>query len=320
MGATEDEIVRPEFLDARRGHGRDGRVAAPGKSRGEARGQSPGGALVTRETVDRGAQLRKRDGLSEDQVERFVTVRELAQRPAVESDADGRPARAHGADDVPPVHVRHVQIRQHEIDQCAAFHSTDRFSSTRGRNDRVSFGGEQERYGLQHDLVVVDQQDVHPGTSLVGGIEARTRPRVSALEKSRLRSRSPSGCPRMSLSRVDQGKLERRYSKGANCASRQRIASPRPRVRRISSNAVYSGVPWASRMLHASTPYWSAPRSPIVSKVLLMARLFHCSAASATRDMRLAIFIVSRSRAALGNTRSTSPSLKARSALNVSPV
>src|SRR5207253_1606735 len=110
------------------------------------------------------------------------------------------------------------------------------------------------------------------------------------------------------------------YSNGANWASRHRIASPRPLVRRISSNVAYSGVPCASSRLHASTPYWSAARSPMVSKVLLIARLFHWSAASATRDMRLAIFMVSRSSRALGKTRSTSPSRNARSPSNVSPV
>ena len=66
-----------------------------------------------------------------------------------------------------------------------------------------------------------------------------------------------------------------RYSNGANCASRHFIASPRPLDRRMSSNVEYSGVPVASRRLHASTPYWSAARSPIVSNVLLIARLFH---------------------------------------------
>src|SRR5262245_7382892 len=71
------------------------------------------------------------------------------------------------------------------------------------------------------------------------------------------------------------GTERRRYSNGANCASRHFIASPSPLLRRISSNVEYSGVPVASSRLQASTPYWSAARSPIVTNVLFIARLLH---------------------------------------------
>ena len=53
-------------------------------------------------------------------------------------------------------------------------------------------------------------------------------------------------------------------------------------------------------MVQASTPYCMAARKPIVSSVLLIARLFHCSAASATRDIRRAIFMVSWRSVAFG--------------------
>jgi len=68
------------------------------------------------------------------------------------------------------------------------------------------------------------------------------------------------------------------------------------------------------------TPYMMALRRPIVSNAWLTERLFHFRQSIDTRDMRLATFVTSACRVALGNTLSTRPRRNASALSNASPV